>query len=68
MSLATDAKVKELDARVRDLETLCAALKVKLEAVETLTIPRPKRIPREKNDNSASTSARDSQWAQQTTP
>ena len=63
MSFASDAKLKELDGRVRELEAVIAALKVKLEAVEALTIPRPKRNPRDRPDIT-----KDSTWAQQTTP
>ena len=63
MSFASDAKLKELDGRVRELEAVIAALKVKLEAVEALTIPRPKRNPRDRNDIT-----KDSTWVQPTTP
>ena len=64
MSYASDAKLKELDGRVHQLEAMVKALKVKLEAVEALTIPRPNRNLRDK----ATDITKDSTWAQPTTP
>jgi hypothetical protein len=53
--------VKELDARLHQVEAMVAALKVKLDALEALTIPRPVfRKNRDKVDKEQS-------WAQPTT-
>ena len=50
MSIRTDAKVDELEGRVVQLESVVKALNMKLEAVEKLTIPRPKRSLRDITD------------------
>ena len=64
MSYASDAKLREFCAKVEALESSVAAMKLKLEAVEALTIPRPNRNPRDK----AGVITKDSTWAQPTTP
>ena len=60
MSYASDAKLKELDGKVRQLEAMVIALKVKLEAVEALTIPRVTRTMRR------TSSTKDDAWPQET--
>lgn len=62
MSIVTDQKVKQLDGRVHQLEAMVEALKVKLFALEALTIPRP--VFRKNRDNVG----KEQKWAQPTTP
>jgi hypothetical protein len=68
VSIVTDQKVKVLEGKIQQLEVMVKALKdiadamkLKLDTIEALMVPRPKRIPRDPNSSAVN---RDSTWVQ----